>query len=133
MLTTTANPKITSSHLERNAYIYIRQSTLQQVLRHTESTERQYALTQRAYDLGWSKHQVLVVDEDLGCSGKTAHNRIGFQRLVSEVGLGRAGAVIGIEVSRLARCCSDWHRLIELCTLGDSLIIDKCDAVKNVE
>lgn len=125
MLTTTINPKIAPSHLERNAYVYIRQSTLQQVLRNKESTERQYALVQRACELGWSKEQVLVVDDDLGCSGKTAHNRIGFQRLVSEVGLGRAGAVIGIEVSRLARSCGDWHRLIELCTLGDSLIIDE--------
>lgn len=125
MLTTSANPQIAPSHLERNAYVYIRQSTLQQVLRNKESTERQYALAQRACELGWSKEQVLVVDDDLGCSGKTAQGRIGFQRLVSEVGLGRAGAVIGIEVSRLARSCSDWHRLIELCTLGDSLIIDE--------
>ena len=125
MLTTLANPKILPSHLERNAYVYIRQSTLQQVLRNKESTERQYALVERACALGWPKEQVLVVDDDLGCSGKTATGRIGFQRLVSEVGLGRAGAVIGIEVSRLARSCSDWHRLIELCTLGDSLIIDE--------
>jgi DNA invertase Pin-like site-specific DNA recombinase len=116
--------KVTAEHLLRNAYLYIRQSTLRQVLENTESTQRQYALRQKAVTLGWSVEQVVVIDSDLGQSGAST-DREGFQRLVSEVGLGRAGIVIGLEVSRLARNSSDWHRLLEICALTNTLILDE--------
>ncbi|MCP4226730.1 MAG: recombinase family protein, partial [Actinomycetia bacterium] len=94
--------KVTARHLTRSAYLYIRQSTLHQVNDHTESTQRQYDLSGRARALGWGEEQIVVVDSDQGQSGSTA-DRIGFQMLVSEVGLGHAGLVMGLEVSRLAR------------------------------
>src|ERR1700727_2883985 len=100
--------KVTSQHLERDAYLYIRQSTPRQVLENTESTQRQYALRDRAVALGWPRERVIVIDSDLGRSGASAADREGFQRLVSEVGMGRAGIVLGLEVSRLARNCADW-------------------------
>ncbi len=106
--------KVTASHLKRDAYLYIRQSTLRQVLENTESTKRQYALRERAVALGWPIERIIVIDHDLGQSGASAADRAGFQRLVSEVGLGRAGIVLGLEVSRLARNCADWHRLLEI-------------------
>jgi DNA invertase Pin-like site-specific DNA recombinase len=117
--------KITSQHLRRSAYLYVRQSTLRQVMENTESTERQYGLRQRAIQLGWSQEQVVVIDSDLGRSGASAADREGFQHLVAEVGLGRAGIVMGLEVSRLARNSSDWHRLLELCALTETLILDE--------
>jgi len=117
--------KVTASHLKRNAYLYIRQSTLRQVVDNTESTQRQYALQHRAIALGWPAEQVIVIDTDLGQSGASAADREGFQRLVSEVGLGRAGIVMGLEVSRLARNSTDWHRLLEICALTDTLILDE--------
>jgi len=95
--------KITASHRARDAYVYVRQSTLLQVRANTESLARQYDLRQRAVLLGWPAHQVVVVDEDLGRSGASAADREGFQRLVADVGMGRAGIVLGLEVSRLAR------------------------------
>jgi DNA invertase Pin-like site-specific DNA recombinase len=95
--------KITGAHLERSAFIYVRQSTLRQVMSNTESTERQYALKQRAIALGWPSERVVTIDSDQGHSGASAADREGFQRLVAEVGLGRAGIVLGLEVSRLAR------------------------------
>ena len=95
--------KVTAEHLRRLAYLYIRQSTLRQVLKNCESTARQYDLKRRAQALGWTIDQVIVIDEDLGLSGATATGRNGFQRLVAEVGLGRVGVVMGLEVSRLAR------------------------------
>jgi hypothetical protein len=98
-----AQQKITAEHLKRNAYLYIRQSTLRQVLENTESTKRQYALRERAYALGWAPESVIVIDSDLGQSGAQAADREGFQRLVTEVSLGHAGVVLGLEVSRLAR------------------------------
>ena len=98
-----AQQKVTSSHLKRNAYLYIRQSTLRQVLENTESTQRQYALKQQAVRLGWPQEQVVVIDCDQGQSGASAVDREGFQRLVTEVSLGRAGIVLGLEVSRLAQ------------------------------
>lgn len=116
---------VTASHLRRNAYLYVRQSTLRQVLENTESTQRQYALRQRAVALGWPAERVVVIDSDLGQSGASAADREGFQRLVTEVGLGHAGIVLGLEVSRLARNCTDWHRLLELCALTDTLILDE--------
>jgi DNA invertase Pin-like site-specific DNA recombinase len=124
-MTTEANSKVQARHLSRNAYLYVRQSTLRQVFENTESTKRQYALQQRAIALGWRLEQVVVIDSDLGRSGASAVDREGFQRLVTEVGLGRAGIVMGLEVSRLARNSADWHRLLEICALADSLILDE--------
>lgn len=117
--------KVTASHLKRTAFLYIRQSTLRQVAEHNESTQRQYALRQRAVALGWSAENVVVIDEDLGHSGAQTADRLGFQRLVSEAGLGKAGIVMGLEVSRLARNSADWHRLLEICALTETLILDE--------
>jgi DNA invertase Pin-like site-specific DNA recombinase len=118
--------KINAGHLKRNAYLYIRQSTPRQVLENTESTKRQYALRQRAAALGWSPEQIIVIDCDLGQSAAlSAADREGFQRLVPEVGMGRAGIVLGLEVSRLARNSIDWHRLLEICALTDTVILDE--------
>jgi DNA invertase Pin-like site-specific DNA recombinase len=118
-------PQVTPRHLARNAYLYVRQSTLRQVLEHTESTARQYALRQRALALGWPAEQIVVIDCDQGQSGASAADRAGFQQLVAEVGLGHAGIVLGLEVSRLARSSTDWHRLLELCALGGTLRLDE--------
>lgn len=120
-----AHQKITTAHLSRLAYLYVRQSTLRQVLENTESTQRQYALRDRAVALGWPLDRIVVIDSDLGQSGASGADRAGFQRLVSEVGLGRVGIVLGLEVSRLARNSTDWHRLLELCALSDTLILDE--------
>jgi DNA invertase Pin-like site-specific DNA recombinase len=124
-LTHDRSQKITPRHLRRQAYLYIRQSTLRQVVENTESTERQYALRQRAVALGWPIEQVVVIDRDLGQSGASAADREGFQQLVRDVGLGRAGLVMGLEVSRLARNSTDWHRLLEICALTETLILDE--------
>ncbi|HEY7448179.1 MAG TPA: recombinase family protein [Vicinamibacterales bacterium] len=118
-------PKVTPQHLEHDAYLYIRQSTPRQVLENTESTQRQYALRDRAVALGWPLEQIHVLDCDLGKSGSQSAGRDGFQKLVSEVALGKAGLVMGLEVSRLARNSADWHRLIELCSLAGALILDE--------
>jgi len=120
-----AHQKITAAHLSRMAYLYVRQSTLRQVFENTESTQRQYALRERAVALGWPLDRVVVIDSDLGQSGASAADREGFQRLVTEVSLGRVGIVLGLEVSRLARNNTDWHRLLELCALADTLILDE--------
>ena len=96
-----AHQKITPRHLKRNAYLYIRQSTLRQVFENTESTERQYALRQRGVALGWPLEQIIVIDRDQGLSGASMEGRDGFQRLVVDIGMGRAGIVMGLEVSRL--------------------------------
>src|SRR6476660_4034083 len=117
--------KVTGAHLARTAYLYVRQSTLRQVLTHTESTARQYALRQKAVALGWPAEQVITIDRDQGQSGASAVDREGFQRLVAEVGVGRAGIVLGLEVSRLARNNADWHRLLEICALSGTLICDE--------
>ena len=130
---TDAQQKLNAGHLKRNAYLYVRQSTIRQVLENTESTKRQYALQQRAIALGWTIEQIVVIDSDLGQSGASAADREGFQKLVADVGMGKAGIVLGLEVSRLARNSTDWHRLLEICALADTLILDKCDALKNVE
>jgi DNA invertase Pin-like site-specific DNA recombinase len=122
---TGALSKITGGHLERTAFIYVRQSTLRQVMSNTESTERQYALKQRAIALGWQPDQIITIDSDQGHSGASAADREGFQKLVAEVGLGRAGIVLGLEVSRLARNSADWHRLVELCALANTAIADE--------
>jgi len=120
-----ANTKVKLEHLDRLAYIYVRQSSLFQVRENTGSTLRQYDLTKLAEELGWPKERIMVIDEDQGHSGASSADRAGFQKLVSEVSLGRVGAVISIEVSRLARSSSDWHRLLELCALSNCLVIDQ--------
>src|ERR1017187_5723965 len=112
------------AHLRRDAYIYVRQSTLAQTVRNTESLARQYDLAGRAQELGWAEHQVVVVDDDLGRSGASAHGRKGFSDLVADVGLGKAGIVLSLECSRLARNNSDWYQLLDLCALTDTLIAD---------
>ena len=117
--------KVNAGHLKRNAYLYVRQSTLRQVLENTESTKRQYGLRQHAVALGWPVERIIVIDSDLGQSGASAVDREGFQKLVTEVGLGKAGIVLGLEVSRLARNSTDWHRLLEICALTDTLILDE--------
>jgi DNA invertase Pin-like site-specific DNA recombinase len=117
--------KVTADHLRRDAYLYVRQSTLRQVMENTTSTQRQYGLRQRAVALGWPAAQVVVIDDDLGRSGATAEGRDGFQRLVADVGMGKAGIVLGLEVSRLARNNADWHRLLEICALTQTLILDE--------
>ena len=117
--------KVTQQHLDHDAYLYIRQSTPRQVLENTESTQRQYALRDRAVALGWPLERIHVLDCDLGKSGSQSAGRDGFQKLVSEVALGKAGLVMGLEVSRLARNSADWHRLIELCSLAGALILDE--------
>jgi DNA invertase Pin-like site-specific DNA recombinase len=120
-----AASKVTAGHLARAAYLYVRQSTLRQVLTNTESTARQYALRQKAIALGWPTEQVITIDVDQGQSGASAADREGFQRLVADVGMGRAGIVLGLEVSRLARNNADWHRLLEICALSGTLICDE--------
>jgi len=118
--------KVTPAHLKKNAYLYIRQSSLKQVLENTESTKRQYALRQRAIVLGWSDEQVVVIDCDQAQSAAPqAADREGFERLVTDIGMGRAGIVMGLEVSRLARSCSAWHRLLEICAITDTLVLDQ--------
>jgi len=117
--------KVTSSHLKRQAYCYIRQSTLKQVFENTESTKRQYALRERAISLGWPVAQIVTIDSDLGETAASAADRKGFQQLMTEVSLGRAGLVMGLEVSRLARNNADWARLLEICAITDTLILDE--------
>jgi DNA invertase Pin-like site-specific DNA recombinase len=120
-----AAAKVTGAHLARTAYLYVRQSTLRQVLTNTESTARQYALRQKAIALGWAADAIVTIDTDQGQSGASATDREGFQRLVAEVGMGRAGIVLGLEVSRLARNNADWHRLLEICAMSGTLICDE--------
>ena len=117
--------KVQPHHLERSAYLYIRQSSMRQVIENVESTKRQYALRSRAIALGWREDEIVVVDCDQGESGASAAWREGFQHLVAQVGMGRAGIVMGLEVSRLARNNADWHRLLEICALADTLILDE--------
>jgi DNA invertase Pin-like site-specific DNA recombinase len=116
--------KVQARHLDRLAIVYVRQSTLQQLEHHRESTALQYGLAERACGLGWPRPRVSVIDDDLGRSGASAEGRPGFQRLVAEVGLGRVGLVLGFEVSRLARSCRDWYQLLEICALAGTLIAD---------
>ena len=117
--------KIDADHLRRDAFLYVRQSSLRQVFENTESTQRQYALRERAVALGWPIERVHVIDSDRGLSGAQAQGRDGFQHLVTEVALGHAGIVLGLEVSRLARNNADWHRLLELAALSHTLICDE--------
>jgi DNA invertase Pin-like site-specific DNA recombinase len=116
--------KIRPRHVERLAVVYVRQSTMHQVLEHQESTRLQYGLVRRAVAWGWSEARVLVIDDDLGRSGTSAEGRHGFQRLVAEVGLDHVGLICGVEMSRLARSSKDWHQLLEICALFGTLIAD---------
>ena len=118
------NPKITPQHLGKPAYIYIRQSSPAQVLHHQESTERQYALKDKALALGWTETAIRTLDRDLGHSGAQMTGREDFKTLVADVSMGQVGAVFALEVSRLARSNLDWHRLLELCALTRTLVID---------
>jgi DNA invertase Pin-like site-specific DNA recombinase len=119
------NSKITERHRSRLAYIYIRQSTPGQVLHHQESTERQYALRGMALELGWSESAIRTLDRDLGMTGTEMTRRADFKTLVADVSMGQVGAVFALEVSRLARSNLDWHRLLELCALTATLVIDE--------
>ena len=116
--------KIRPAHRRRDAYVYVRQSTLTQVREHTESLQRQYELADRAMALGWPASQVVVIDDDLGRSGADATTREGFKLLVADVGLGKVGIILGIKVSRLASNNADWYQLLDLCALTDTLIAD---------
>ena len=119
------NSKITEQHRSRPAYIYVRQSTNAQVLHHQESTERQYALRTMALELGWSESAIRTLDRDLGMTGTEMTRREDFKTLVADVSMGQVGAVFALEVSRLARSNLDWHRLLELCALTATLVIDE--------
>jgi DNA invertase Pin-like site-specific DNA recombinase len=119
------NQKIHNDHLTKPAYVYLRQSTMAQVRHHTESTERQYALKDKAAELGWPKAKIRILDADLGVSGAQMAGREDFKILVADVSMGKVGAVFALEASRLARSCADWHRLLELCSLTGTLIIDE--------
>jgi DNA invertase Pin-like site-specific DNA recombinase len=116
--------KIQPQHHERLAVVYVRQSSPQQVLDHRESRELQYKLADRAVDLGWSRERVLVIDDDQAQSACTMEGRFGFQRLLADVSLNHVGLVLGMEMNRLARCNKDWHQLLEVCALFDTLLYD---------
>ncbi|OWK43270.1 recombinase family protein [Fimbriiglobus ruber] len=118
------SPKVRPWHLDRGAIVYVRQSTPQQVADHQESTARQYALTDRASALGWTRERVTVIDDDLGKSGQSIEGRPGFQRLLAEVALDRIGLILGLEMSRRARSCKDGHQLLELCARFRVLLAD---------
>ena len=124
MIEALRSPKLKPWHLDRWAIVYVRQSTPQQVTDHQESTARQYALADRALALGWPRDRVLVIDDDLGKSGQSVEGRPGFQRLLAEVALDHVGLILGLEMSRLARSCKDWHQLLELCARFRTLLAD---------
>ena len=120
----TDSTKVKPGHTQRGAFVYIRQSSPSQVEYNRESTARQYALVQKACELGWAKEHVLVIDEDLGLSGSGSAKRSDFARMTAEVALGHVGIVLGLEVSRLTRNNADWYRLLDLCGMTDTLIGD---------
>src|SRR5512147_256927 len=126
MLTATlvGEDRLTTAHRAKLAYVYVRQSSVGQVHQHPESTELQYRLADRAVLLGWPRDRVRVVDDDLGRSGVSSEGRQGFQRLIAEIGLGKAGLVLSLDASRLARNNRDWHQLLELCSLFGVLLAD---------
>ena len=120
-----ANEKIKPTHLQRCAYVYVRQSTAAQVQYNRESTDRQYKLAERALRLGWSQSQIKIIDEDLARSGSGTSDRHGFAMMTTEVALGHVGLILSIEVSRVARNNADWYRLLDLCGVTDTLIGDE--------
>jgi DNA invertase Pin-like site-specific DNA recombinase len=117
--------KITDTHRAKLAVVYVRQSSPQQVVENRESLARQYSLADYARALGWPADRVLVIDEDLGQSGRTADARLGFQRLLAEVTMDHVGMVLGLEMSRLSRSCKDWHHLLEVCGIFGALLADQ--------
>ena len=119
------DPKIRTDHLRRQAVVYVRQSTLQQVRGNRESTVRQYALVDRAKALGWPAAAVQTIDDDQGRSGAHADHRDGFKKLLAEIGAGQVGVVLALEASRLARSSVDWHRLVEICVVTKTLLADE--------
>src|SRR5262245_26368351 len=119
-----ASSKITPRHLERLAIVYVRQSHYMQSVHHPESTRVQYSLADHAVTLGWPRERVLVIDDDQGHTATSSVGRLGFQRLVAEVGLGHVGIIVGFQMSRLARSCSDWYQLLEVCALFGTLLCD---------
>jgi DNA invertase Pin-like site-specific DNA recombinase len=119
-----ADERVSAAHRAKLAYVYVRQSSVNQVRQHQESTELQYRLVDRAVGLGWPRERVLVIDEDLGKSGAASAGRHGFQRLIAEIGLGNAGLVLSLDASRLARNNRDWHQLLELCSLFGVILAD---------
>ncbi len=120
-----ASAKLSGSHLEKFAIVYVRQSSPRQVFDHKASRERQYALTDYAAALGWAEDRVLVIDEDQGQSGRTADQRLGFQRLLAEVAMDHLGLVLGLELSRLSRSSKDWYHLLEVCAVFGTLLADQ--------
>ena len=116
--------KIQPTHQELLALVYVRQSSTKQVEENIESTEMQYRLVDRAAAMGWNDDRIEVIDDDLGMSGRSAENRVGFQRMIAEVSMGHVGIVFSIEMSRLARSCRDWHQLLENCSLFGTLLAD---------
>ena len=120
-LCTLTSSKLQPWHWDRQAIVYVRQSSPQQVQENRESTARQYALADRAVALGWPRDRIEVIDEDQGVSGRSIEGRLGFQRLLAEVGLDHVGLILGLEMSRLARSCKDWHQLLELCAIFRTL------------
>jgi Resolvase, N terminal domain len=125
--------KVEPRHTRLRALVYVRQSTPQQVLHHREGTRRQYGLVERARQMGWPDANIRVIDDDLGLSGASSQQRLGFQRLVAAIGLGEVGLVLVTEVSRLSRLNSDWHRVIELCAVFRTLIADEDGVYQSVE
>ena len=123
-MTLSTDERITNAHRAKLAYVYVRQSSPGQVRHHQESTEQQYRLVERATLFGWPRERVHVIDDDLGKSGTSSRDRHGFQTLIAEVGLGKAGLVLSLDASRLARNNRDWHQLLELCSLFGVLIAD---------
>ena len=119
-----SSSKVTNEHLAKLAYVYVRQSSLSQVIRHAESTDLQYELVGRANQLGWPQDRVKVIDDDLGKSGASTESRQGFQYLIAEIGLGKVGVVLSMDASRLSRNNADWYQLLELCSLFGALIAD---------
>jgi DNA invertase Pin-like site-specific DNA recombinase len=120
-----SSTKVHERHVARLAIVYVRQSTAQQMIEHRESLDRQYALTDYALALGWSSDRTLTIDEDLGRSGRSAEGRPGFQRLLAEISMDHVGVVMGLEMSRLARSCKDWHHLLEVCAVFGTLLADQ--------
>ncbi|MCA9194934.1 MAG: recombinase family protein, partial [Planctomycetales bacterium] len=118
------SPKLKKIHFDRLAIVYVRQSSPHQVREHRESTALQYALVDRAIDLGFNANQVTVIDEDQAQSGTSIIARTGFQRLLAEVSNDKVGLILGIEMSRLARSCKDWHALLEICAIYQTLLLD---------
>jgi DNA invertase Pin-like site-specific DNA recombinase len=117
--------KVKNHHLQRQAIVYVRQSTIQQIANNRESTQRQYALDQRAIQLGWSPQSVTTINDDQGLSGQTAEGRHGFQSMLAQIALNRVGIVLGLEMSRLARSNKDWHQLLEVCGIFGTLLADQ--------